>query len=311
MPLESTRARPDVSICVATYRRPKGLARLLESLVRQKLPDGLTCEILVVDNDANATARGSLPAALAQAPDVRWFVEPRQNIAHARNRALENARGRWLAFVDDDEEAAEDWLAAYWNAVECDGADGFFGPVAPRLAAEPCRWLDPETFYGRARHASGTPLGFEESSTSNAFLRRAAIGEHRFDPAWGRTGGEDIELFDRLLRAGARLVWWDDAVVVETIPTQRYGLRWLSHRAFNGGVGHTRLLRRRAPAFRIASRAAFAGVVGLFALPLALLAGRRNAARLWLRVCMQAGHLFALSGGVFVEYGGDPDQPCE
>ena len=53
---------PDVSVCVATYRRPESLARLLESLARLKLAEGPTLEILIVDNDpqrsAAATARG-------------------------------------------------------------------------------------------------------------------------------------------------------------------------------------------------------------------------------------------------------------
>jgi len=303
--------RPDVSVCVATFRRPRGLARLLASLLRQKLPDGLAFEILVVDNDPRGGARESVPPELARASNLRWLAEPRQNIAHARNAALEQARGDWIAFIDDDEEAGEDWLASFWAGVECDAGDAFFGPVTPLLEVEPRPWLDAPTFYGRTRHASGTPLGVEAVSTSNAFVRRAALGDHRFDPDWGRTGGEDVELFDRLLRGGARCVWWDEAEVSERVPAQRYGLRWLSRRAFNGGLTHTRLVRRHRSPARIAVRAALAGVACVLALPLALLSGRRNAARLWLRVCTQAGHLWALSGRVVVAYDGDPARPNE
>ena len=118
----------DISVCVATYRRPAGLARLLESLQRQKLPDGVSVEIWVVDNDPDSPAIAP--------PGVGWLREPRRNIAHARNRALLEARGEWLAFIDDDETADEDWLSAYWTRAqqgEPDGgdADGFFGPVIP------------------------------------------------------------------------------------------------------------------------------------------------------------------------------------
>ena len=125
--------QPDISVCIATYRRPRGLARLLASLARQKLPADVRLEILVVDNggDADRSAAG---------PDhphpLRWFVEPVRNIALARNRALDAAQGRWLAFLDDDEQAEEGWLAAFLEAQERDPVDGWFGPVLPRLERE-------------------------------------------------------------------------------------------------------------------------------------------------------------------------------
>lgn len=300
-------ASPDVSICIASYRRPRGLARLLAGLARQKLPDGFSLEILVVDNDAEGMARSSVSEGLAGAPNIRWFAEPRQNISHARNRALDEARGRFIAFIDDDEESAENWLAAYWEWVERDAADGFFGPVLPRLEVPTKPWLDPETFFSRPRHASGTELRVAEVSTSNALVRRSLFDGRRFDPDWGRTGGEDVELFDRMMRSGARFVWCDDAVVFETIPAHRYRLSWLTRRAFNGGVGHTRLMSGRDDRSDRILRMFRAGLawVGMTAcLPLVALAGRRAAARLWLRSCTQLGHLWAAAGGVYIEYRG-------
>jgi len=47
----------DFSICIATYLRPLGLARLLDSLERLKLPSGLRVETIVVDNDEDGSAR--------------------------------------------------------------------------------------------------------------------------------------------------------------------------------------------------------------------------------------------------------------
>jgi len=293
--------RPDVSICIATYRRPRGLARLLEGLARQNM----TLEIVIVDNDAAGTARSSVSERFGDDPGIRWLREPRQNIAHARNGALQAARGRWVAFIDDDEEPAENWLAAFWEWVERDAGDALFGPVLPRLEAPAKAWLDPDVFFSRPRHASGAPLRVAEVSTSNALVRRSLFEGRSFDPAWGRTGGEDVELFDRMRRAGASFLWCDEAVVFETVPAQRYRLRWLTQRAFNGGVGHTRLMFRRANASDRLLRTARAGLawVGMTAcLPLAFFAGRRAAAQLWLRSCTQLGHLWAALGGVYIEY---------
>jgi len=298
---------PDVSICIATFRRPFGLVRLLDSLSRLKLPERVSVEVIVVDNDAAGDARDRTVAACDFARTARWLVEPRQNIALARNCALDAAQGHWIAFIDDDEVADEDWLTAFWAQVERDAGDGFFGPVLPRLDHEVTPWLDVERFYGRRRHPTGTPIGAADVSTSNALVRRALLADQRFDPAWGRTGGSDVELFDRLLGAGARFLWCDEAVVREIVPVGRHRLRWLTQRAFRGGVGFTRLqLERRRPhaVRRGLPRALLATLTLLPLLPLARVLGRAAAAQLWLRLCVQLGHLWAFAGRSYEEYGG-------
>ena len=296
---------PDVSICIATFRRPRGLARLLDSLERLVLPEGLDVEIIVVDNDAAGVARSQALAACEVARSVRWFVEPRQNIALARNRALDEACGHWIAFIDDDEVADESWLAAFWTWAERGAGDGFFGPVLPRLDEVATSWLDVETFFSRPRHPSGTPIDAREVSTSNALVLRSRFADHRFDAAWGRTGGSDFELFEGMLAAGARFLWCDEAIVHETIPARRHRLGWLAQRAFRGGVGFTRLQRQRhrsGAMRRGLPRALLALAVLLPTLPLALLAGRPAAARVWLQICTQAGHVWAFTGRSYEEY---------
>ena len=303
---------PDVSVCIASLRRPRGLARLLDSLFRQKLPEGLDVEIVVVDNDAAGEARPKAMAVCDAARTVRWFVEPRQNIALARNRALREARGRWIAFIDDDEIADENWLAAYWKLVEDDAGDGFFGPVLPRLGEVVTPWLDAETFFSHPRHPTGTPLARNEGRSGNALVRRSLFSEHRFDPTWGRTGGSDVELFDRMLAAGARFLWCDEALVHEIIPPRRHRLGWLSQRAFRGGVGFTRLQRQhrcRGALSRGLLRALLALAVLTPLLPVSLLLGRTLAARVWLRICTQVGHLWAVAGLSYEEYR-FPDAPA-
>jgi succinoglycan biosynthesis protein ExoM len=301
--------RPDVSVCVATYRRPESLARLLASLARLKLAAEPRLEILVVDNDpqrsAAATAR-----SLGEFPHlVRWLEEPRRNIAHARNRAVDAAEGRWLAFIDDDEVADERWLAAHWQRAAEGECDGWFGPVLARLEENLSGWLDPAAFYACPRHPTGTVLGRASLRTGNAFVRRALFEGRRFAPAFGRSGGEDSELFGRMLQAGARFCWCDEAIVTEFVPAARYRLGWLGRRAFRGGFVHTRLEQGRRGRGSVLLRGGSRALAGLLlfatATPLAALAGRSAAARAWLRTCTQAGHLWALLGRGCEEYGAD------
>ncbi len=298
--------RPDVSICVATCERPVGLQRLLTSLEQLEVPEGLRFEVIVVDNDP----AGSAAAVVARdygLPELRHFHEPERNIARARNRSVAEARGRWLAFVDDDEAVEPEWLRAYWSELQREPCDGMFGPVVPRLERVITPWLDAQGFFGGARMPTGSPVGPQQVAAGNAFLRAELFDDARFDPAFGLSGGEDSDCFGRMLRAGASFRWCDEARATEWIPPARHGLRWLTRRAFRCGVVHTQLELRdggpRTGMARVLPKAGAGlllfGIGSLFA----LLAGRAAAARLWLRSCTQAGHLWALLGGRFQEYG--------
>lgn len=296
--------KPDVSICIATFLRPRGLGRLLDSLTRLKLPPGLTVETIVVDNDAGGSAASVVQSHAGRLGPLRYLLEPRQNIALARNRALSEARGEWLLFVDDDEAVDENWLAAYLRLVDRAQCDGAFGPVLPRLEGAGPRWLDAETFYARPRYATGAALGRGDLRTSNAMLRRSLFEGRRFDPRFGRSGGSDSELFGRMHSSGARFLWCDEARVVEFVPPERHRLGWLARRAFRGGWLHTQLGRDtgRARAATECARAVLALGGLVLAAPLVLPGGRRALARICLRVCTQAGHLWSWAGRSFEEY---------
>jgi succinoglycan biosynthesis protein ExoM len=293
----------DVSICVATYRRPEGLARLLASLGRTKLPAGARVEILVVDNDPQSPAEQALPDAGGL--PARRLREPERNIALARNRAVSEARGTWLAFVDDDETVCEGWLAAYFAAAERHACDGFFGPVLARAerAGAGDAWLP---ILARARFASGTRVAADSARTGNAFVRRALFDALRFDPAYGRSGGSDSALFAAAMARGAEFRWCDEAAVEEWLPADRLAPRWLLRRAFRGGNLHARLARERGAgaAAAAALRASASLAVLLALLPFACLGGKIAALRAAMRAARAAGRIHGLCGGRFEEYAG-------
>jgi succinoglycan biosynthesis protein ExoM len=287
----------DVSICVATCERPHGLARLLESLSRLKIPTGVQVEVVLVDNgpDSDPEAR---PPEVRGLP-LRRFHEARRNVAHARNRCVAEARGCWLAFVDDDEAAHEDWLEAYWSMLDAWDDEAFFGPVLPRAEREGEHWLDLGTFFSRPRHPTGALLDGGSARTGNAFVRRALLQPTGFDPRFGG-GGEDAECFRRLRARGVRLRWCDDARVDEFVPPERRTFRWLARRAFGGAYAWACIegggLSSAGRAAHGVQAAAAMLAFGAFT-PLALCAGRRRAARVALRVFVQAGKLWAWLGG--------------
>src|SRR5205085_3629016 len=94
-----------VSIVIPTYRRPDMLRTAVDSCLAQR---GVTAtfEIIVVDNDAAGSARATVDGLAADsAVPIRYVLEDKPGISHARNTGVRHAPGRYLAFLDDDEEA--------------------------------------------------------------------------------------------------------------------------------------------------------------------------------------------------------------
>src|ERR1051326_8119836 len=123
-------AVPHVCVCICTYRRPELLKRLLQSLKDQETGGTFTFSVVVADNDKSGSGRQTVAESAAEgAVTVTYCIEPRQNIALARNRALEAATGDYIAFIDDDEFPERQWLSLMLAACARYGSDGVLGPV--------------------------------------------------------------------------------------------------------------------------------------------------------------------------------------
>src|SRR5579863_7828374 len=108
---------PHIAICICTYKRPHLLLRCLQEIEKQATDSLFTLSMVVCDNDQSRSAEAAvLQFAKESSVPVTYCAEPQQNIARARNRAIANAKGDWLAFIDDDEFPAERWLVALFQA---------------------------------------------------------------------------------------------------------------------------------------------------------------------------------------------------
>ena len=225
-----------VSVCIATYRRAERLRAVLEDMARQsRLPD----QVVVVDNDLAGSARSSIEQLRASGVPfvIVYDVQPERNIAMTRNRTVGLADGDWLAFIDDDERAPENWLQQLLDAAAAFSADGILAPVEPQLPPDAPSWIRRGRFYDFAHQHSGDPVPLNRMRFGNVLLRgnmlRAEPGP--FDTSYGLSTGEDGDLLVRLARKGLRIIWCDEAIVWEPIEAKRLSLRWLLMRALSGG----------------------------------------------------------------------------
>src|SRR5438477_4835048 len=226
-----------ITVCVCTYRRPELLRCLLGALVAQQSHRLFDYSVVVVDNDSLQSARQVVQEIAAASPvAINYQVEPRRNIALARNKALEYVDGNFVAFIDDDELPIPDWLVRLFTTCLETGVDGVLGPVVPRYQVEPPTWVTKSRFYDRRRHKTGTIIDWNEGRTGNLLFRRELLdgSTEAFRPEFG-SGGEDRDLFRRWIAGGRRFAWCDEAVAHEVVPAVRWKPSFLIRRALLRG----------------------------------------------------------------------------
>ena len=231
--------KPDnhIVVCVCTYKRTTMLSNLLNKLQDQVTENQFAYSVVVVDNDANQSARDIVTDwKQKSAIQIDYFCEPEQNIALARNKAVENAKGNLIAFIDDDEFPENQWLLNLYKYITHYQSDGILGPVLPYFEKEPPRWVLKGRFFDRPAHSSGYVLPWTDTRTGNVLLKKALfkIGQKWFDPSFG-SGGEDRNFFRRMIEAGYVFVWSNEAPVFETVPPNRWNKRTLIKRALLRG----------------------------------------------------------------------------
>lgn len=228
-----------ISICIATYKRPDQLEKLLRILILE-VARPTTIEIVVCDNDANQSAKGVVDAAAKQADiSVKYYCEPIQNISLARNCTIRQARGEWIAFIDDDEAPSADWLQNLLNTAQQHSADGVFGPVHAEIPGNAPRWIQVGSFFPTISIPTGSAVGMQNAAAGNALIKATMLRkiEGPFDHRFGLSGGEDTHLFGTLIyKHHARFISCLEAWVKENVSIARCNRSWLLRRSFRGGL---------------------------------------------------------------------------
>ncbi len=227
-----------VSVVIPTCRRPDLLQRCLQALLQQDF-DPARYEIVVADDAASPETRRLVEAIVPPGgPYIRYVaVTGRHGPAAARNQGWQDARGRIVAFTDDDCVPEPDWLR--------EGVAAFGPQVLGACGAITMPIPERPTDY--EKDAAG--LARAEFATANCFYRRdtlrAAGGfDERFTAAWREDSDLHFTVLERGAREGKQLVRVPAAVVLHPVRPATWGISLRQQRKamFNA------LLYRKHPA---------------------------------------------------------------
>lgn len=238
-----------ISLVIPTHNRSGELLRELESVVGQDLPSD-EWECVVVDNNSTDDTGVRFAEFAARHPEcaLRLVRETGPGVSYARNRGLREARAPWVAFIDDDERINPGFLRAYVELFESHPEAVVAGGriLAEYPSGRPA-WMshyvempiaNPMDFGDQVRTF---PVGRVPGGGNMAFRREALAPYGGFDPSLGRVngeliGGEENDLFERLL-AGGETIWYvPGAVMWHIIPPRKLTRDYFRRLSYNVGV---------------------------------------------------------------------------
>ena len=208
----------DITVVLCTFNRCVSLPKALNSVASQILPDSVSWEVVVVDNNSRDQTRMVAQDYCRKHPGLfRYVFEPQQGLSRARNAGIRNAQGRIIAFLDDDVIAEPTWLQNLTASLRDGRWAGAGGRILPTMDFEPPHWLT----LGGEMDLGGTLALFDLGEVS-CELKRAPFGTNMafrknmfekygiFRVDLGRCGnillsGEETEFGNRLMSAGEHL----------------------------------------------------------------------------------------------------------
>jgi succinoglycan biosynthesis protein ExoM len=286
---------PQISVCVCTFKRSARLSTLLGHLEAQRTDGLFTYGVVIADNDAARSAEQAVVQYATTSPmRIAYCVEPEQNIALVRNRAVANAEGELLAFIDDDELPVTDWLYELFRTRSRYEVDGVLGPVLARFQGSAPRWLTKGKFFDRPRHPTGDVVDWTEGRTGNVLLSRDVL--RQLDPPFRSqfgSGGEDVDFFRRAIESGFKFVWCDEAVVHEFLPAYRCTRKFVIRRALLRGSNFP---KQSAPRAKNVFKSIVAIPAYAVALPFLAITGHHLFMAYLAKLFEHASRLLALAG---------------
>lgn len=248
---------PMVSVVVCTKDRPDSLVAVLRGLANLRYKP---YEIVVVDNGPSSeAAKEAVLREFGDDPRVRYVREPRRGLASARNRGVAEAAADIVAFTDDDVRIDPWWLQGivrgFRAAPDVAGVTGLvataeienseqlyfhlregWGTKCERRVYDLAENRDDSPLYPYSVGALGTGANF---AVTRAVIKEIGGFNEALGAGTPSGGGEDLNIFMRILLSGHSIVYEPSAVVFHV---HRATLEALSRQMFGYGSGCTAAL---------------------------------------------------------------------
>jgi glycosyltransferase involved in cell wall biosynthesis len=217
------------------------LAILLESFSTEDMPM-TDCELLVVDNGSTDNTHSMVQLFQARLPCLRYIFEEQIGASYARNRGWQEARGDYIAFLDDDSKVPPQWVKKVREIIAELAPLLFGGPYYPFYLTPKPAWFKDD--YGSNVKTTYACFTDDESfiSAGNMCIRRDLLEqENGFREDMGPRDdkvayGEETYLYRRLVAQHGKCIYFDpDIFIYHLVRAEKMHLTTLFKMQFASG----------------------------------------------------------------------------
>lgn len=224
-----------VIVACCTCLRPETLRKSLETYKNLKKPENISIDLLVVDNDKEASAYD-----VASEFEAIYFVEEQRGIANARNRVLKeavNLGATHIAMFDDDGLLDENWLINHIEFYKNNDVNVVSGPQYVHFEKEYPKYITENNIFKTGTTKKNGQV-LKSCATNNVFMQLDIVKEHNIlfnAEKYIFMGGEDGDFFSRITDAGFVLKFNKNSIVKELIEDNRANIDWILNRYYYNG----------------------------------------------------------------------------
>ena len=191
---------------LCSRRRPALVARALDAIASQTIPENVHFSVLLVENDSEPQY-APIVERYQDRLDIHYEVEPKPGLANVRNRALDTAEKlgvNWIGSIDDDVVIPQDWLTHMVTAIgSYPDTKVFYGNWIRHNHPDEPAWHPKTHHYNK--NATGRII--KVSSFNNIAAKADVFAQSgmalRFDPRFNFIGGEDTDFTRSILSMAA------------------------------------------------------------------------------------------------------------
>ena len=245
-----------ISVAICTLNRADYLRKALQSLAEQTLSTELY-EILVVDNNSTDQTKEVATEEFSYLSNLRYLFEPILGLSQARNTAWQQAKGKYVAYLDDDAIASPQWLEKILEVFDTrhprPGCVG--GKVEPIWEKPRPDWLSDKLLpYLTVIDWADAPLllkGSKYAAGANMAFPKQVIEEiGGFETRLGRKGknllsNEEMYVREQLDALSYETYYHPQASVKHHVAASRLKKQWFIDRSYWQGVSQAVQLNLR------------------------------------------------------------------
>ena len=242
----------NIAVCIITYKRPIFLRQCITSLLNQKVDFGL----YIIDNDNDKSAKRVIDFIQYDTHiKLNYILERKKGIPFARNKAIKIVKSnyKYIAFIDDDEEADKLWLLNLYEAIKEYDADIITGPVIPIFKNDIPKIVKSGNFLRTRTKQYVDGQIMKSCSTNNVIIKNKIFKKHPipFNEKFENTGGSDTYFFEQVFKEGYTIKWCSNAIVYEKYAQDRLNLKWNLMRSYRIGNSKCFALKLRRKYIKI------------------------------------------------------------